>query len=157
MKTDSTIAAISITLSVLTLAVLIYACRCGNNSCCDNNLIVSALSILVTVLIGWQIYQVIDFERRVRKIADEVAFETAKTISEKGLKELRNNLDSTNGFLQISMSWQFWFNLSDEANAKNAIKIALAVFIKIDDKAQIKFCQKQLKYYNNNIPPRKSI
>lgn len=70
--------AISITLSVITILVICYFnIFCG---CCesDGNILVSVLSILVTVLIGWQIFQVIDFDRRVKKVSIETAEKTAK-------------------------------------------------------------------------------
>lgn len=155
MASGKTISLISLIVSAVILFVIInYNFFC--NKCeCHNSIVISVFSILITILIGWQIYQSIDFEKRVEKIAREVALKTSKDITEISIKEITEYQNRTTGFLQITMSWQYWFNMSDDYNAKKAMNLALETFTKLKEEEQIDYCKKMIEYYKENNPPKR--
>jgi len=78
MKTSKIISNLSISLSVINLFILIFYCCFSKIDNIMPSLLISVLGILITVLIGWQIYQSIQFEKKILEYKKDVLLTKCK-------------------------------------------------------------------------------
>jgi len=90
MKNNMILSIIAILISVL---AIILVCTKVDNLRLDWNAIIGVLSILVTVLIGWQIWNVINFEDRMKSV--EMRFEERIKRAEMRTDEIVNEASNT--------------------------------------------------------------
>lgn len=90
-----TIYIIGITSLVMSIIAIFVACYRTENLGFDyQGVIVGVLSLLVTALLGWQIYSTIAMEERVRKIADTIASERTNELQRSLYWELSGTYES---------------------------------------------------------------
>ncbi len=90
---------ISLLISVL---AIILVCTKADNLRLDWNAIIGILSILVTALIGWQIWNVISFEDRIKRAelrSEEIVKEASETAFRRALFMV--NLTSSSVYMQL--------------------------------------------------------
>jgi len=110
-------------ISVVALIIVFY-----NMPYCNvdySSLLVSVLSLLVTILVGWNIYTVIDFKAQIRKARRDYK-KIEGSIKNSDQKAFDANI-STNHAL-----YQFYSNNKQYAGAVTSLIIALANMIQID-------------------------
>lgn len=108
-------------------------------------IVVSALGIIITFLLGYNIYVNIEGVR-------ENARKEAKKVAEESIKDIKIQQTRTIGFLQLVSSYQHEYNGSREL-ALNAAKIALDSFNNIDDaRQQVIDTQARIDELNRNEP-----
>lgn len=86
------ISIVALTMSVASVCVACF--RTGDLGFDYQGVIVGVLSLLVTALIGWQIYSTIAMEERMRKVADSISAEKTYNLQRKLYGELSDTYDS---------------------------------------------------------------
>lgn len=120
----SIISGVSLILSII--AILIWKCNYKPMSWDFANSIIAILSILVTVLIGWNIYTLIDLKELSKKSKDmEESF--SKTFDSK-ITELNNNIKADMAGVSIVL---FGVSMNVDKNLQNKIIDACETYSKI--------------------------
>lgn len=133
MKCNRGISLFSFILSVLAVVLMIgYFCiRTQNLESDAPMLLVAVLAILVTVLLAWQIYNVIDFENKIKGIKQELRDEFHSTVKEI-TDEISRVADENQDNLLVSMI-TFYNELLvfADQNKNNYLKLRSAIYLRL--------------------------
>lgn len=108
-------------------------------------------TIIVTLFVTFNIFQFLDFKAKIKKIDD------LQDDAKKRQVESEKYHQRSTAWIQLSMSWHYWYNKRDKEQAIKAIDLALRSFLILnEDQVSIDFCNGQKKDYQNNEPPKKT-
>lgn len=119
-------------LSTVALVVSVHTLYCGcvnGNVCCNSDsIVVAAFGVIVTLLVGWDIYKVIDLNKKIdeRLVSQNTEIESGKKYVDEKTKEVEGEFNKTIATVKSELN----IKISETKESKNKLRSEFDILLR---------------------------